>query len=89
MRAGAALDFAVTAVYTPDLTIANLEITPVAKDAAAVSGTCLQTLRVGLERIEGPGVFTATLVKQDGQWQFLNAHFSPAADFLPAPEPGS
>lgn len=87
--AAAALDFSATGGYTPDLLLSNFEITPIGRNVAAVSGEYLKTLRLGDERIEGPGVFTATLVKKDERWQFVHAHFSPTADFTPAglPEP--
>ncbi|MFN7055746.1 nuclear transport factor 2 family protein [Hyphomonas sp.] len=87
--AAAALDFSATGGYTPELLLSNFEITPIARNVAAVSGDYVQALRLGTVQIEGPGVFTATLVKKDERWQFVHAHFSPTADFTPAalPEP--
>lgn len=87
--AAAGLDMAATGGYTADMDISNREISPLAKDAAAVSADYKLTFQFGPDtRIETAGVFTAVLVKDADEWKFLQGHLSaPPADFEAPAEP--
>ena len=95
--AAAALDIASTAGYTPRLSFGAREITPLAPNVAAVSADYTQTLELGGLKVETDGIFTGVLVNEEGQWKFVQGHFStpmteappavpaPAADTVTAP----
>jgi hypothetical protein len=84
--AAAALDFASTAGYTPRLSFGAREITPLAPNVAAISADYTQSLEFGGLEIKTNGVFTGVIVNEDGQWKFVQGHFSAPTSELPAPQ---
>jgi SnoaL-like domain len=83
--AAAALDFASTGGYTPRLSFGEREITPLAPNVAAISADYTQSLSFGGLEIKTKGIFTGVIVNEDGQWKFVQGHFSAPTDELPAP----
>jgi len=83
--AAMALDFASTGGYAPRLKFGTREITPLAPTVAAVSADYTQSLEFGGLEIKTNGVFTGVIVNEDGEWKFVQGHFSAPADQLPAP----
>ncbi|MGA1344305.1 MAG: nuclear transport factor 2 family protein, partial [Hyphomonas sp.] len=84
-EAAAALDFAATGSYAPRLSFSDREITPLAPNVAAVSADYTKSLNFGGLQIKTKGVFTGVIVNEDGQWAFVQGHFSMPASELPAP----
>lgn len=84
--AAAALDFASTGGYAPRLSFGEREITPLAPNVAAISADYTQSLEFGGLEIKTNGVFTGVIVNEDGQWKFVQGHFSAPTSELPAPE---
>lgn len=84
-NAAAALDMAATAGYTADMDVMNREVTLLSEDAAAVSADYTLAFDFGPgAQFTSQGVFTAVLVKEAGQWKFLQGHLSePPADLEP------
>lgn len=85
--AAAALDFASTGGYAPSLTFADRQITALAPNVAAISADYTQSLEFGGLEIKTNGVFTGVIVNEDGQWKFVQGHFSLPTDDLPDPAP--
>ena len=84
--AARSLDHSATAGYGPVLALAVEEITPLSKNASAVSADYTSTLNLGGgTKIESNGVLTAVLVKEDGTWKFLQEHLSAPQANLPSP----
>jgi hypothetical protein len=83
--AAAALDVSSTGSYIPRLSFSDREITPLATNVAAVSADYTKSLNFGGLQIKTKGVFTGVIANEDGQWAFVQGHFSMPADELPAP----
>jgi hypothetical protein len=86
----AALDQAAASNASVIITLDNRNITPLARDAAAVSANYTRQIALGEGgAFESRGMFTGTLIREgegeDGQWKFLHGHFSRLAG--PALEP--
>jgi hypothetical protein len=74
--AAASLDFASTGGYTPELKLNEPKFKALSKNAASVWSEYTETLTIGADTvIETKGIFTGVLVKEDGQWKFMQAHF--------------
>jgi hypothetical protein len=84
--AAMALDFASTGGYTPRLSFGAREITPLAPNVAAISADYTQSLSFGGLEVKTNGIFTGVIVNEEGQWKFVQGHFSTPTDELPAPE---
>jgi hypothetical protein len=53
---------------------------------AAISADYTQSLSFGGLEVKTNGVFTGVIVNEEGQWKFVQGHFSTPTDELPAPE---
>ncbi len=74
--AAASLDFASTGGYTPDLKLTEPKFKALSKNAASVWSEYTETLTIGADTvIETKGIFTGVLIKEDGQWKFMQAQF--------------
>lgn len=74
--AAASLDFASTGGYTPELKFSEPKFKALSKNAASVWSEYTETLTIGADTvIETKGIFTGVLIKEDGQWKFVQAQF--------------
>ncbi len=86
--AAASLDFASTGGYTPDLKLTEPKFKALSKNAASVWSEYTETLTIGADTvIETKGIFTGVLIKEDGQWKFVQAHFGAVPSDLEAEAP--